>query len=277
MRTRRKECAALTPAVVPRAVNSQCRAALTLSSFNRNPAADFNHRTERALSKSALATYAAAFASGGAASSSAADSRVGAPTVDHSSALPPQRRPTALIVGCGGTPSFLPQVRPPPPATATAPQRAPPNAAGGALDAADAALAGTVVDAMSRGGCVLLPTDSAGRCLELLVRLDSVWSAATAASTSMYRTFPLVFASPVAPRVLTYARTMLEYCTESLTRCVCNMCCPDSACRQGICTIAARLRKMTTGLNYGSLPRVLQLICIGADAALRTRKRPRCD
>jgi hypothetical protein len=205
-------------------------------------AVDFNHRSERHLSRSALATLAAAFWGAGDTGSGAAAASAAAQDTS-SAALPLLRRPTALVAGVSALPPCfqswrlaaaaassrkrrpslgLARLRVVPSPSGSVPASG--SAPAAAVPAADLALARAVVAAMHVGGCVLLPCDTAGRVLELLLRLDGAWEDAVAAEGGGRgpgaAVFPLLFLSPVAPHVLSFARTMLEYCSEKLTRCV---------------------------------------------------------
>ena len=80
---------------------------------------------------------------------------------------------------------------------------------GGALDAVDRALLDAVMAPLHVGGSVLLPTDSTGRALELLMRLDLAWQKGFP---------PLCFLSFVGANTLEFATGMLEYMSDCLTR-----------------------------------------------------------
>lgn len=65
-------------------------------------------------------------------------------------------------------------------------------------------------DTLRGGGSVLLPAPTAGRALELLLVLESSWS-------RDYHT-PIFYVAHTAATVIAYAKTMLEYSHERLTR-----------------------------------------------------------
>ena len=66
-------------------------------------------------------------------------------------------------------------------------------------DAADRELVDTILTALRSGGNVLLPTDSAGRCLELLLRIDGAWpDQPEGQGREAEIDFPIVFLSHVS-------------------------------------------------------------------------------
>lgn len=60
-------------------------------------------------------------------------------------------------------------------------------------------------------GCVLIPTDSAGRVLELALTLDEIW-----AREKFDRVYPLVLISDVARAVAEAAQSQLEWMSDSV-------------------------------------------------------------
>ena len=82
------------------------------------------------------------------------------------------------------------------PPAASAPPRPPP--------AADAWIVDTLLAALRRDGCVLVPAPTAGRALDLIVGLDAAW-------TARRLPYPLALASPVAFSALEFARSQLEW------------------------------------------------------------------
>lgn len=77
--------------------------------------------------------------------------------------------------------------------------------------ARDSKLADTILTALRGDGNVLLPVDSAGRALELLLYLDSYWA-------EKRMVYPLVFLSSQAYNILEFAKSQLEWMSDTLTR-----------------------------------------------------------
>jgi len=75
----------------------------------------------------------------------------------------------------------------------------------------DNKLADTILAALRADGNVLLPVDSAGRALELLLFLDQYW-------TEKRMVYPLVFLSSQAYNIMEFAKSQLEWMSDTLTR-----------------------------------------------------------
>ena len=210
-----------------------------------------NHRGERHLSKCGLALMGVSLGEAG----NSASGGDGGPSAAAAAVVPTmQRRPTALITDAAGAGRALFAVQaggggtatplnasggdvsavPAPPsgvkatlvgattAGTTADTKTGPTAAAalGAppLTAADRRLLEAIASTLVDGGSVLLPSDTAGRVLELILRLDAGWgsSVTVAGGRSPHAgyvmplaMFPLVLLNRLAPNTLEFARTML--------------------------------------------------------------------
>lgn len=112
-------------------------------------AVGFNHRTERHLGKAAALSLASL-----------------------------QRRPTVMITDSANGLSIHPAPSPLPWPAVPAPKAASGDAGGektSTRDAADRELVDTMLATLRRGGNVLVPTDTASRSLELLLRIEAAW------------------------------------------------------------------------------------------------------
>ncbi|OSX68304.1 hypothetical protein BU14_3046s0001, partial [Porphyra umbilicalis] len=136
----------------------------------------FNHRRERLLNPSALGTLS---------------------------------RPSTLIVGAGSQPATPSAAavaaaaaagcRPPAP-----PYVPPPVSSAGVVELAVATL--------RRGGDVLLPTDTAGRVLELAAALDDAWASSGGALSA----FPVAILHCVAYNTVELAKSMIEWAADAV-------------------------------------------------------------
>ncbi|KAI8462590.1 MAG: beta-lactamase-like protein [Monoraphidium minutum] len=77
----------------------------------------------------------------------------------------------------------------------------------------DASLLEPLMAALRGGGNVLLPVDTAGRVLELLLLLDDHWG-----ENNLRDTYPLVLLSTVGPSTLEFAQASLEWMSDGVTR-----------------------------------------------------------
>ncbi len=77
-------------------------------------------------------------------------------------------------------------------------------------DRADDGLISSVLDVVRRDGNCLLPTETAGRTLELLLQLNKCW---TDNKLGMYH---LVYLSPMAVNTIDFVRCQLEWMSDSL-------------------------------------------------------------
>jgi cleavage and polyadenylation specificity factor subunit 2 len=75
----------------------------------------------------------------------------------------------------------------------------------------DADLIETIIKTLQRDGDVLMPVDSSTRLLELVYLLDQLWA---------YRqlNLPLILLAPFGKRVIDYAKSMLEWMGEGVTK-----------------------------------------------------------
>jgi len=78
-------------------------------------------------------------------------------------------------------------------------------------EARDKALLDKVLEAVRAGGRVLLPVDTAGRVLELLMLLEATWE-------EERFVYPLIFLSSVAHTTLDFARSQLEYMADDVNK-----------------------------------------------------------
>ena len=69
-----------------------------------------------------------------------------------------------------------------------------------------------IVSALAAGGNVLLPTDAAGRVLELLSMLNAHWD-----QHKLHDTYPLVLLSHTGASMLDNIQSMTEWCSEAVT------------------------------------------------------------
>lgn len=67
-----------------------------------------------------------------------------------------------------------------------------------------------ITETLRRNGNVLMPCDTAGRVLEILLLLDHAWA--------QLASYPLIFLSNVAGRVLTAARAQLEWLSDEILK-----------------------------------------------------------
>eukprot|EP00741_Cyanophora_paradoxa_P019483 tig00021127_g18808.t1 len=79
----------------------------------------------------------------------------------------------------------------------------------------DQSLIETILPALRRGGSVLIPTDAAGRSLEILLLLDAYWTANRQSGLAQY---PIVFLHKVAYRTVSFAQSMIEWCSDEIVR-----------------------------------------------------------
>jgi len=75
----------------------------------------------------------------------------------------------------------------------------------------ESALLDTIMTTLRRDGNVLMPVDTAGRVLELLLIVERHWS-------EHKLTYPLVFLSTMAYNTLEFAKSQLEWMNDELTR-----------------------------------------------------------
>lgn len=68
----------------------------------------------------------------------------------------------------------------------------------------------TCLRSLRVGGHVLIPCDTVGRVLELLIRLDSLWG--------LHYHYPIYYLNYVAPNVIDRVNTVLEYMIDKITR-----------------------------------------------------------
>lgn len=69
-----------------------------------------------------------------------------------------------------------------------------------------------VVETLRGGGDVLMPVDSAGRCLELLVAADEFWTA----HPDVAALYPVVFAQHVGIHTIEFAKSLIEWMSDAV-------------------------------------------------------------
>ena len=100
------------------------------------------------------------------------------------------------------------------------------------------ALLDAIMTTLRRDGNVLMPVDTAGRVLELLLIVERHWS-------ELKLTYPLVFLSTMAYNTLEFAKSQLEWMNDELTRLLGHS--KDNAFvlkQVAICSSTAQLKKM---------------------------------
>jgi Cft2 family RNA processing exonuclease len=102
----------------------------------------------------------------------------------------------------------------------------------------ESALLDTIMTTLRRDGNVLMPVDTAGRVLELLLIVERHWS-------ELKLTYPLVFLSTMAYNTLEFAKSQLEWMNDELTRLLGHS--KDNAFvlkHVVVCSSTAQLKKM---------------------------------
>lgn len=82
----------------------------------------------------------------------------------------------------------------------------------------DELLLNTIKSAVSKGGIVLIPTDSSARVLELAYLLEHAWRKETTDDDSPLRTTKLYLASKNIGATMRYTRSMIEWMDDSIVR-----------------------------------------------------------
>jgi len=88
----------------------------------------------------------------------------------------------------------------------------------GAIKTRDERLLDMIKSAASKGGIVLIPTDTSGRVLELAYLLEHAWRSESKDEDSPLRTSKLYLASKNIGATMRYARSMLEWMDEGMVQ-----------------------------------------------------------